>query len=174
MSQTLRSPHVYRPSAWSKFRDGLRYGGGIGQWAWLIHRLTGIGILLFLIVHIIDTFFVVAYPALYDHTVAIYGGMITGLGAGTNGYYWPLRWAFRLGELGLIASVLFHAINGVRIILVDFWPGAALVQRQMFQVVLIVFLAIMIPVTIVVFLPLTRTPDHWKMPATATAPAPAF
>jgi succinate dehydrogenase / fumarate reductase cytochrome b subunit len=147
----------------------LRYGGGIGQWSWLIHRLTGVGILLFLVIHIVDTFFVVAYPELYDHTVAIYGGLVSGLGPGVNGYYWPIRWAFRLAELGLIASVLFHAINGVRIIMVDFWPSTAKAQKQMFQAVLVLFFLILIPVTVVVFLPLTRAPEHWKMPAPATA-----
>jgi succinate dehydrogenase / fumarate reductase cytochrome b subunit len=171
MSQSLRSPQVYQASAWTRLRAGLRYGGGLGQWSWLIHRLTGIGILLFLVIHIIDTFFVVAYPELYDHTVAIYGGLVSGLGPAVNGYYWPLRWAFRIGELGLIASVLFHAINGLRIILVDFWPKAALIQEKLFRVVIVLFLLIMIPVTIVVFLPLTRAPDHWKMPEPAAVRA---
>ncbi len=71
------------------------------------------------VIHIIDTFLVVAYPAEYDFTVDIYGGVFDGI------YFWPLRWAFRAAELGLIACVLFHAINGVRIVLFDFWPKSA-------------------------------------------------
>src|SRR5262249_24660633 len=106
MSQTLRSPRVYRRGPWSRLVEGLRYGGGIGQWSWLIHRVTGLGIALFLVVHIIDTFLVVAYPAEYDFTVSIYGGTFAGQ------YYWPLRWAFRVSELALIACVVFHAVNG--------------------------------------------------------------
>ncbi|HWE38871.1 MAG TPA: succinate dehydrogenase, cytochrome b556 subunit [Isosphaeraceae bacterium] len=157
---------AYRPGTWERIREGLRYGGGVGQWSWLAHRLTGLGILLFLIVHIVDTFLVVAYPETYDATVAIYGGMYN------SAYYWPLRWAFRLGELGLIASVVFHAANGVRIVLFDFWPRGARHQRALFWGVMVVFWAIMIPVTIAVFAPLTTTPEHWKMPA-AEAPAPA-
>lgn len=172
MSQTtLRRPAPYRPNLLSRLWEGLRYGGGIGQWSWLVHRVTGLGILLFLIIHILDTFFVVAYPALYDHTVSIYGGMVTGLSPGINGYYWGLRWAFRLGELGLIACVLFHAINGVRVILFDFWPRAVLYHKELAWAVLTVFAVIMIPVAIVVFLPLTRTPKHWTMPGTDNVPA---
>src|SRR5262245_24535804 len=102
MSQTLRSPRVYRRGSWSTFVEGLRYGGGIGQWSWLIHRVAGLGILLYLVAHITDTFFVVVDPAWYDHALALYGGWWSGQ------YYWPLRWAFRIGEVGLIASVLFH------------------------------------------------------------------
>jgi succinate dehydrogenase / fumarate reductase cytochrome b subunit len=149
----------------------LRYGGGIGQWSWLVHRVTGLGILLFLVLHIIDTFFVVAYPALYDHTVSIYGGMVTGLHPSINGYYWGLRWAFRLGELGLIACVLFHAINGVRVILFDFWPRAAGFQKELAWAVLTVFMAIMIPVAVVVFWPLAQTPQHWVMPGVEALPS---
>ena len=173
MAQTTRPPQAYRPGRWTRLAEGLRYGGGDGQRSWLAHRLTGLGVLLFLVVHILDTFFVVAYPALYDHTVGIYGGMITGLPwEGVNGYYWGLRWAFRLGELALIGCVLFHALNGIRIILFDFWPAASRHQRELFQVVLIAFWAIMVPVAVWVCLPLSSRPDHWKMPA-AAARAPA-
>jgi succinate dehydrogenase / fumarate reductase, cytochrome b subunit len=154
MSQTLRSPRVYRRGAWSRLVEGLRYGGGVGQWSWLIHRITGLGILAYLVAHITDTFFVVVNPAWYDHALALYGGWVSGE------YYWPIRWAFRLGELGLIASVLFHSINGVRIVLFDFWPRAAQYQRQIFWAVVAVFLAIMIPVAVWVVLPLGSAPEH--------------
>ena len=149
---TIRSPQVYRPGLWSRMAEGLRYGGGIGQWSWLLHRLTGVGILVYLVAHITDTFFVVVNPAWYDHALAMYGGEVGG------SYFWPLRWAFRLMELGLIASVLFHAVNGVRIVLFDLWPGAALHQRGLFRAVAIIFFAIMIPVTVWVVLPLGKPP----------------
>jgi succinate dehydrogenase / fumarate reductase cytochrome b subunit len=165
MSTTVRQPQAYNPGRLAKITEGLRYGGGSGQWAFLLHRITGIGVLLFLVIHVVDTFFVVAYPALYDHTVGIYGGMITGLPwEGVNGYYWPLRWAFRVGELGLIASVLFHSLNGLRIVAYDFWPRAAQYQHRLLQLVTVLFFAIMIPVTIWVCLPLLEAPEHWNMP----------
>ena len=168
----LRTPRVYRRGRWARISEGLRYGGGIGQWAWLIHRVTGIGILIFLIIHIVDTFFVVAYPELYDHTVAIYGGNLTALPVtwGMNGYYWPLRWAFRIGELGLIACVLFHALNGIRVVLFDFWPRAALHQRVLFNWVLGIFAAIMIPLTIWVVLPLRHSPEGYRPPVSSAHP----
>jgi succinate dehydrogenase / fumarate reductase cytochrome b subunit len=135
----------------------------VGQWSWLIHRVTGLGIALFLVVHIIDTFLVVAYPAEYDFTVAIYGGTFAGQ------YYWPLRWGFRVAELALIACVAFHAVNGVRIVLIDFWPRASLYQKPIFGVVMAVFLAIMIPVTVVVCAGLAAAPVAVPVPV----PVPA-
>jgi succinate dehydrogenase / fumarate reductase, cytochrome b subunit len=174
MAQTTRRPQVYSPGRWTRLAEGLRYGGGSGQWSWLAHRLTGLGVLLFLIVHILDTFFVVAYPALYDHTVGIYGGMITGLPwESVNGYYWGLRWAFRLGELALIACVLFHALNGIRIVLFDFWPRAARYQKELLRAVMWAFVIIMFFVTMRVCWPLASRPEHWKMPGEAAATAPA-
>ena len=153
-SPTLRSPRVYHRGPWSRFVEGMRYGGGVGQWSWLIHRVTGLGILAFLIVHIIDTFLVVAFPAEYDFTVDIYGGVFAGT------YFWPLRWGFRAAELGLIACVLFHAVNGVRIVLFDFWPKSADYQRLAFKIAMIVFTAIMIPVTWIVLAALAGPPGH--------------
>jgi succinate dehydrogenase / fumarate reductase cytochrome b subunit len=155
MSQSaLRSPRAYRRGSWSNFVEGLRYGGGIGQWSWVLHRVTGLGVLLFLLIHVIDTFLVVAFPAEYDWTVAIYGGVVSGL------YLWPIRWAFRFAELGLIASVVFHAVNGVRIVLFDFWPKSAAYQRQLFWGVLVIFFAIMVPVSIWVLSALAYAPAH--------------
>jgi succinate dehydrogenase / fumarate reductase cytochrome b subunit len=152
MSQRLSAPQYYRRGQWARFVEGLRYGGGVGQWSWMIHRITGLGIALFLVVHIIDTFLVVAYPAEYDFTVAIYGGTFAGT------YYWPLRWAFRIGELGLIMCVVFHAVNGLRIVLFDFWPRAIIYQQQLFWAVLILFGGIMLPVSFVVLSALAGSP----------------
>lgn len=149
-----RTPHAYRRGAWSRFTEGLRYGGGIGQWSWLIHRVTGLGVLAFLVIHIIDTFLVVAYPAEYDFTVDIYGGVFAGT------YYAILRWGFRFAELGLIACVLFHSVNGVRIVLFDLWPASSEHQRLLFKVAMIVFVVIMLPVTWVVLSALAGPPGH--------------
>ena len=35
--------------------ETLRYRGAIGQWSWVLHRLTGLGVLFFLTLHVIDT-----------------------------------------------------------------------------------------------------------------------
>lgn len=142
MSQALHPPRLYRRGPWMRFWEGLRYGGGVGQWSWLVHRVTGIGILIYLITHIIDTFLVVVHPASYDFVIGLYGGKYEGA------TYTGLRWGFRLGELALIACVLFHAINGLRVIAFDFWPERATQhQKRIFWIVFFVFVAVMLVVT---------------------------
>jgi succinate dehydrogenase / fumarate reductase cytochrome b subunit len=171
MSSQSTQPRSYEPGLWTRLLDGARYSGGIGQWSWLLHRVTGIGILLFLVIHIVDTFFVVAYPGLYDHTVMIYGGRVPWWTDATgNPIYFPvLRWAFRLGELGLIACVVFHAVNGLRVALVDLWPMATSRPKLLVRGVVVAFVVIMVPVLFAVFLPLFKSPEFWNMPAEAPA-----
>jgi succinate dehydrogenase hydrophobic anchor subunit len=157
MSIPTRTPREYRPGLLARLTEGLRYGGGTGQWAWLIHRLTGLGILFFLVIHVLDTFFVVVAPEWYDHTVAIYGGIWF-----DGKYYPPLRWGFRIAELGLIASVVFHAVNGVGVILYDFWTKGALHRKEILRGVQVVFWLIMIPTTVYVLYPLSQPPGHMQ------------
>src|SRR5512144_1582755 len=49
----------------------LRYLGGEGQWSYLLHRITGLGTLLFLAVHILATSTVYFFPSLYEHAIAL-------------------------------------------------------------------------------------------------------
>ncbi len=144
---------VYRRGLVSRWVEGLRYGGGVGQWSWLLHRITGLGILLYLVVHIWDTFLVIFSPASYDAIMGIYGGKFDGV------EYPLLRWAFRLGELGLIASVVFHAVNGLRVILFDLSPIRAVgAQKELFWAVTALFFFIMIPVAFIVIHSLVAEP----------------
>jgi succinate dehydrogenase / fumarate reductase cytochrome b subunit len=40
-----------------------------------------------------------------------------------------------LAELGLVAAILFHGLNGIRVILIDFWRKGPKYQNVMFWVV---------------------------------------
>ena len=46
-----------------------RYKGREGQISFLLHRLSGLGTLLFLAVHILDTSTVYFFPSLYEHAI---------------------------------------------------------------------------------------------------------
>lgn len=85
--------------------ETLRYRGKIGQWSWALHRISGLGTLLFLILHVIDTSWAAFAPESYEEAIAQYQS--------------PL---FTIGEFALIACVVYHAYNGLRIILFDFRP----------------------------------------------------
>src|SRR5690606_36170535 len=85
--------------------ETLRYRGAIGQWSWVLHRVTGLGVLFFFILHIIDTSWSAFFPGLYEEAIAI--------------YQTPL---FTLGEFALIGAVVYHALNGLRIVVFDYRP----------------------------------------------------
>ena len=105
------------------------YRGQSGQWSWLLHRVTGLGVLLFLLVHIVDITLIGFGPTIYNDAIAIFSTDV-----------------IRVISLALIASLLFHAFNGIRIILIDFWPAGYKYQQAMFYIVL--------AITIVSFLPM--------------------
>jgi succinate dehydrogenase / fumarate reductase cytochrome b subunit len=96
-----------------KAARGPMYRGGIGQWSWAAHRITGVLVVAFLFGHIVDTFGLGFGPELYDETISLYQ-----------------QWWFKPFEVALVAATLYHALNGLRIILFDFWPHLALRQRQ--------------------------------------------
>lgn len=109
---------------------GTLYRGREGQWSWIAHRMTGVGILLFLFAHIIDTAMIGWGPETYNKVVELYHNPIV-----------------EILELGLVGAVLYHAINGIRIMIVDFWPQAAAHHRRLTYGTLIVFVAAMAPIT---------------------------
>jgi len=105
-------------------KEGKLYRGGIGQWSWAFHRITGILVFTFLVGHIVDTYAVGFGPELYDETIELYK-----------------QWWFKPVEVALVAAVLYHALNGVRVILFDFWPNLVLRQKAFAYVQLVLFVA---------------------------------
>lgn len=105
-----------------------RYRGRAGQWAWILHRLTGLGVLLFVYLHIIDTSLIGWGPHAYNEAMALY--RMTG---------------FRIGEIILVGAVLYHALNGMRIIVMDFWPRTTVIQKQLLYGVWISFVVLYVP-----------------------------
>lgn len=110
---------------------GTLYRGREGMWSWVAHRITGVTIFFFLFAHVIDTAMVRVSPEAYNEAVELYKNPIVGF-----------------MEIGLVAAVLFHALNGVRLVLVDFWSQGPRYQRQMFYGVLVVFLVLFVPFVI--------------------------
>jgi succinate dehydrogenase / fumarate reductase cytochrome b subunit len=111
---------------------GSLYKGREGQWSWLAHRVTGVAIILFLFAHIVDTAVVGWGPDAYNRVVEVYHNPFV-----------------KVLELGLVAAVIYHAVNGVRIMIIDFWPKANLWNRQLIWGTLALFLATMAPVVYV-------------------------
>jgi succinate dehydrogenase / fumarate reductase, cytochrome b subunit len=96
------------------------------MWSWVLHRITGVAIFFFLLVHILDTSLVRVSPGAYNAVISTYKTPIMGL-----------------GELALVAAIGFHALNGLRIILIDFWRVGAKHQRLMFWIVIALWVVLM-------------------------------
>ena len=109
---------------------GTLYKGSPGQWSWLAHRITGVAVILFLFAHVIDTAVVGWGPEAYNRVVTVYENPVV-----------------RLLELGLVAAVLYHSFNGVKIMLLDFFPRLVPHIRAMGLITAGVFVAAMIPIT---------------------------
>lgn len=110
----------------------LRYRGGVGQWAWAINRVAGLGVLLFLALHIFDIFLAGFGPALFNDLLFLYKGP-----------------AARILDIFLLFGLLYHGINGLRLILQDFKPSMAQYNNQLFNIELIVFAVLFVPLATV-------------------------
>jgi succinate dehydrogenase / fumarate reductase cytochrome b subunit len=91
-----------------------RYRGREGQFSFILHRVAGLGTLLFLAIHILDTSTVYFFPSLYEHAIDIYRSTL-----------------FMMGEIVLVFCVIYHGVNGARIAIFDlFAPDRWNIETQ--------------------------------------------
>ncbi len=64
-----------------------------------------------------------------------------------------------LMEFGLVAAVGFHALNGIRVILIDFWSQGPRYQRLMLWIVGVVYALLLVPAGVVLGIHLL---DHFR------------
>jgi succinate dehydrogenase / fumarate reductase cytochrome b subunit len=114
-NENLALPKIREP----RRPAGTLYRGREGMWSWVLHRITGVAIYFFLLVHILDTSLVRVSPEAYNAVINTYKTPIMGL-----------------GEAGLVAAIGLHALNGIRIILIDFWSVGTRHQKLMFWIVI--------------------------------------
>jgi succinate dehydrogenase / fumarate reductase, cytochrome b subunit len=105
--------------------SGTLYRGREGMWSWVLHRITGVAIYFFLLVHILDTSIVRISPQAYNGVIDEYKQPIMGI-----------------GEFFLVVAIGYHALNGLRIILIDFWSVGARHQRLMFVIVILLWIVL--------------------------------
>lgn len=106
--------------------------------AWIGHRLSGIGVLLFLFLHVVETSTVLFGPDVYDFTQTLYRNL-------------PAK----LGEVLLVAALVYHSLNGLRVIVMDFWPRTTLLYRPLTYGVIAATVITMIPVGLIMITPYT-------------------
>ena len=114
-----KTPKLKRPV-------GTLYRGREGMWSWVLHRITGVAIFFFLLVHILDTSLVRVSPEAYDAVIGAYKTPIMGI-----------------GEIGLVAAIGLHALNGLRIIAIDFLAIGPRIQRLMFWIAIAIWVVLL-------------------------------
>jgi len=103
--------------------QGLKYKGKGPMWAWMLHRLTGLCIILFVGLHVIASF-----------SMQQFGGDLA-----TNINIVYESWIF---QIFVIFIVIFHALNGLRIAVLDIWPQFQDYQREALWLEWLVFIPV--------------------------------
>ena len=106
---------------------GTLYRGREGMWSWVLHRITGTAIFFFLLVHVLDTALIRVSPEAYDAVIGAYKTPIMGI-----------------GEIGLVAAIGLHALNGLRIICIDLFSWGPRAQKAMFWIAIALWLVLLL------------------------------
>ena len=107
------------PAAPVTAERGTVYRGRSGQWAFVTHRITGFLVFFFLLLHIVDVS-LISRPELYDEVHELYGNVV-----------------LRLFEVGLLFGLVFHSLNGLRVVMIDFFPGSIRNEKALFRAVVV-------------------------------------
>ncbi|MBN1318487.1 MAG: succinate dehydrogenase, cytochrome b556 subunit [Anaerolineales bacterium] len=109
----------------------LQYKGKSGQWAWIFHRFSGLLTVVFVVTHVLDSTLITFFPKLYKKTIELFKHPLAGL-----------------GEIVLIGAVLYHAVNGLKVAVLDFRPQLWRRQKEANQIVQVVFALLFIPIAV--------------------------
>lgn len=104
------------------------YRGGGGMWSWILHRGSGLAVLGFLFLHILDTSLIAFGPDLYNRMAKFYESAL-----------------FRPLEVLLMFFVIFHSFNGLRVMVIDFWSQGARYQALLGRAVMGITIVLFVP-----------------------------
>lgn len=120
-------------AALANFFRAVTYRGREGQIAWMLHRLTGLGVFFFLALHIIDIFLMSFGAEAFESLLFFY-----------HQYIFKLSIVF-----GLYLGALYHGLNGMRVVIIDFWPNLGKKQAVLWRIQMVIFALIYIPSAII-------------------------
>ena len=105
-----------------RFYD-LSYYNFVGSWAWILHRLSGLALIFYLALHIWVIHTLTRGAEAFNRTIVFLNS-----------------WPFKLLEIGLWGVILFHAFNGARIVIVDFFKGSSAQKKWFALLIALAFL----------------------------------
>lgn len=98
------------------------------MWSWILHRGSGLAVLGFLFLHVLDTSLVMFGPDIYNTMAHFY----------ETAFFRPL-------EVVLMFLVIFHAFNGLRVIIVDLSDRGARYQVPLTRAVWVITMVLFVP-----------------------------
>lgn len=105
------------------------YRGQEGQWAYYLHRLSGLAIVVYVVDHITSVGRAAwGRKAYNDLVVGTYTGPV-----------------YRIGLTLLVGAVLYHTLSGFRVMAIDFWPSGVKYQKPLFYAVWVAFVLLYLP-----------------------------
>ena len=111
----------------------VTYRGREGHIAWMLHRITGISVFVFLALHIADIFLMSFGPEVFNSLLIFYH-----------------KFLFKLGIVfGLYPAALYHGLNGIRIVTVDLWPDMGRKQATLWRIQIGIFAGVYLPSAII-------------------------
>jgi succinate dehydrogenase / fumarate reductase cytochrome b subunit len=90
---------------------GLKYKGGGPMLSWILHRISGLGIITFVTLHVLASF--------------LTQQLGSDLGIFVNTIYESMYF-----QLFIVFCAIYHGVNGLRIILLDIWPRLIRYQKE--------------------------------------------
>lgn len=103
--------------------QGLRYKGGGPMLSWSLHRISGVAIVTFVGLHMLASFLMQQFGS--------------DLGTSLNIIYESVYF-----QVLIFFIVLFHALNGFRIVILDTWPQLLEFQREAIWLQWLVFIPV--------------------------------
>lgn len=101
----------------------LRYRGGGPMFVWLLHRISGVGMIVFIGLHVLASF-------AYQQTGSNLGRLVDDI--------YENNWF----QIFIFFFVIFHTLNGLRIIILDTWPKLLQYQREITWLQWLIFLPV--------------------------------
>lgn len=106
----------------TKFFD-INYRKFVGFWAWILHRLSGLALIFYLTLHIWIINTLTQGPEQFNKVMTFLNS--------------PL---FKFLEVGLWGVILYHAFNGIRVVIVDFSKGSLFHKKLFYILIAIAFI----------------------------------
>lgn len=112
---------------------GLTYRGGGPMLTFLLHRITALGIILFVGLHVLASF-------------SMQQLIVSKVGTAINTIY--EAWWF---QIFVVFCVIFHTLNGLRIVLLDLFPKMLKFQREATWLQWAIFIPLYVLVVYILF-----------------------